>query len=253
MNMLFEGKVALVTGGAAGIGLATARAFAAAGAAVVVADINEEAARDAADQLVISGRRAIAVGCDVAEEAQVRHLVEVAVKTYGRLDAAFNNAGAQGPATDTADLESAEFDRTIAVNLRGVWACMKYELQQMRRQGHGTIVNCSSIGGLVGVPGRAAYHAAKHGILGLTKSAALEYAAQGIRINAVCPGIIDTPMVAGMLAGEPQVMNDMMRDVPIGRLGQADEIASSVLWLCSPASRFVIGHSLTVDGGYTTR
>jgi NAD(P)-dependent dehydrogenase (short-subunit alcohol dehydrogenase family) len=253
MSMLFEGKVALVTGGAAGIGLATVRAFAATGAAVVVADINEEAARDAADQLVISGRQAIAVGCDVAEEAQVRHLVEVAVKTYGRLDAAFNNAGAQGPATDTADLESAEFDRTIAVNLRGVWACMKYELQQMRRQGHGAIVNCSSIGGLVGVPGRAAYHAAKHGILGLTKSAALEYAARGIRINAVCPGIIDTPMVAGMLAGEPQVMNDMMRDVPMGRLGHAEEIASSVLWLCSPASHFVIGHSLAVDGGYTTR
>ena len=249
----FQGQVALVTGAASGMGLATARAFAKAGASVVLSDINEDALHAATHALTSSGHKAIGVACDVGDEVQVAALVEKAVSTFGRLDATFNNAGIQSPAVETADVTGDVFDRINRINLRGVWSCMKYELMSMRKQKGGAIVNCSSLGGLVGVPGRAAYHAAKHGVLGLTKSAALEYAASGIRINAVCPGIIDTPMVSGMLAGEEAVMREMMKDVPIGRLGRADEIADAVLWLCSPGSTFVIGHALCVDGGYTAR
>ena len=253
MNSSFENKVALVTGAASGMGLATAKAFAEAGAAVALGDVNEAGVRSAAEDLVAAGHRAIGIRCDVADEAEVAAMVEQTVSTFGRLDAAFNNAGIQSPAVETADVGGDVFDRINAINLRGVWSCMKYELLQMREQGSGAIVNCSSLGGLVGVPGRAAYHAAKHGVLGLTKSAALEYAARGIRINAVCPGIINTPMVAGILVGEEEVMKEMMKDVPIGRLGRAEEIAAAVLWLCGPGASFVIGHALAVDGGYTAR
>ena len=253
MNSSFENKVALVTGAASGMGLATAKAFAEAGAAVALADVNEAAVRSAAEDLMAAGHKAIGIRCNVADETEVAAMVEQTVSTFGRLDAAFNNAGIQSPAVETADVGGDVFDRINAINLRGVWSCMKYELLQMREQGSGAIVNCSSLGGLVGVPGRAAYHAAKHGVLGLTKSAALEYAARGIRINAVCPGIINTPMVADMLVGEEEVMKEMMKDVPIGRLGRAEEIAAAVLWLCSPGASFVIGHSLAVDGGYTAR
>src|SRR5436189_3167952 len=178
-------------------------------------------------------------------------MVAQAVSTFGRLDAAFNNAGIQSPALEMADVSGEEFDRVNGINLRGVWNCMKYELLQMREQGSGAIVNNSSIGGLVGIAGRGAYHASKHGMLGLTKSAALEYASRGIRINAVCPGIIETPMVAGMLATQADAMKELMKDVPIGRLGRSEEIAAAVLWLCSPGASFVIGHALAVDGGYT--
>ena len=162
-----------------------------------------------------------------------------------------NTAGVQPPAIETADASGEDFDRVNAINLRGVWYCMKYELRQMREQGSGAIVNCSSIGGLIGLPGRAMYHASKHGVIGLTKSAALEYASRGIRINAVCPGTIETPMVAEMLAKEPDAMREILRDQPIGRLGRPEEIASAVLWLCSPGASIVIGHALAVDGGYT--
>jgi NAD(P)-dependent dehydrogenase (short-subunit alcohol dehydrogenase family) len=253
MNLSFENKVALVTGAGSGIGLATAKGFAEAGASVVLADHREESVRAAAEDLVAGGHKALAIRCDVSDEPQVAAMVEQTVSTFGRLDAAFNNAGVQSLAVETADASGEEFDRVNAINLRGVWSCMKYELRQMRERGSGAIVNCSSIGGLIGIPGRATYHASKHGVIGLTKSAALEYASRGIRINAVCPGTIDTPMVADMLAKEPYAMKEIMRDQPIGRLGRAEEIAAAVLWLCSPGASFVIGHALVVDGGYTAR
>src|SRR2546426_3842176 len=251
MNISFENQVALVTGAGSGMGLATAKAFAQAGAAVVLADIDEQAVRSAAEELVSAGQKAMAVRCNVADEADVAAMIEQTVSTFGHLDAAYNNAGVQSPAIETADASGEEFDRVNAINLRGVWSCMKYELRQMRERGSGAIVNCSSIGGLIGIPGRATYHASKHGVIGLTKSAALEYASRGIRINAVCPGTIDTPMVTDMLAKEPDAMKEIMRDQPIGRLGRPDEIAAAVLWLCSPDASFVIGHTLVVDGGYT--
>ena len=253
MNLSFENKVILVTGAGSGMGLATARAFAEAGASVVLADIDENAVRSAAEALVAAGHQAIAVRCNVADEAEVAAMIERTVSTFGRLDAAFNNAGIQSLPVETADASGEEFDRVNAINLRGVWNCMKHELRQMREQGSGAIVNNSSIGGLIGIPGRAIYHASKHGVIGLTKSAALEYAARGIRINAICPGAIETPMVADMIIRERISQEDLLRDQPTGRLGRPEEIASAVLWLCSPGAGFVIGHSLAVDGGYTAR
>jgi len=247
----FTGKVALITGAAGGMGLATAQAFAEAGAAVALADFREDLAKAEAQKLAAAGHKVIAVRCDVANESQVKAMVEQTVSAFGRLDAAFNNAGIQSPAIETADASGEEFERVNAVNLRGVWNCMKYELLQMREQGSGAIVNNSSIGGLIGLPGRAIYHASKHGVIGLTRSAAMEYASRGIRINAICPGTIDTPMVQEMLAKEPEAMKEIMREQPIGRLGRPEEIASAVLWLCSPGATFIIGHALAVDGGFT--
>jgi NAD(P)-dependent dehydrogenase (short-subunit alcohol dehydrogenase family) len=247
----FRGQVALVTGASSGMGLATAQAFAAAGAAVVMADINQKALLTAHNELVSAGHQAIAVTCDVSDEAQVAAMIQRAIATFGRLDMAFNNAGIQVPPSDAADETAENFDRVNAVNLRGVWTCMKHELKQMRAQGSGAIVNCSSIGGLVGLPSRAAYHASKHGVIGLTRSAAMEYAPRGVRINAVCPGTIATPMVSDMLATQADAMKEIMREQPIGRLGRSEEIAAAVLWLCSPGASFVLGVALPVDGGFT--
>jgi len=247
----FKGQVALVTGAAKGMGLATARMFAESGASVVLADIDGDLAAREAERIAAEGGTAIGVACDVADEAQVAAMVDRAVAEYGRLDMAFNNAGIQVPPSDAADEPIEHFERVTAVNQRGVWACMKHELRVMREQGRGAIVNCSSLGGLVGLPQRAAYHGTKHAVLGMTKSAGVEYAPRGIRINAVCPGTIDTPMVADMLEGQADAMAEIMKQQSIGRLGRAEEVAAAVLWLCSPAASFVIGVGLPIDGGFT--
>jgi len=249
----FEGQVALVTGAASGMGLATARAFAQAGAAVTLADVSEDALRKASDEIKSGGGIAIGVLCDVADESQVAAMVQRTLTEFGRLDAAFNNAGIQVPSSEVADQSAEDYDLLNAINLRGVWACMKHELRQMRRQCSGAIVNCSSIGGLVGRAQLAAYHATKHGVIGLTRSAALECATQGIRVNAVCPGTIDTPMVSRMLDKGMLAMDDLLRDLPMKRLGKGEEIADAVLWLCSTGSTFVTGQALAVDGGFTVQ
>ena len=254
MNITFENKVALITGAASGLGLATAKAFAESGAAVVLADWNEKAVQAAAKELAERGFRTLAVRCDVSDDAQVEAMVEQTVATFGRLDAAFNNAGVQMVLAETADSPRDDYDRVMAINLRGVWSCMKFELQQMRQQGSGAIVNCSSLGGLVGGAERGIYHAAKHGVIGFTKSAALEYAGRGIRINAVCPGLIQTPMSDRMVAeGQGPALKAIENSIPMGRVGRPEEIADAVLWLCSSAASYVTGQSISVDGGFIMR
>jgi NAD(P)-dependent dehydrogenase (short-subunit alcohol dehydrogenase family) len=249
----FTGQVAFVTGAGSGMGLATARAFAEAGAAVTLADVDDDELETAERELRDAGHQVLAVRCDVADEDQVSAAVATTVAKFGSLDMAYNNAGIQAPMTDAADETAEVFDRVNAVNLRGIWASMKHELAQMRTQGSVAIVNCSSLGGLVGLPGRAAYHAGKHGVIGLTRSAALEYAPRGVRINAICPGTIATPMVTKMFDSGDLDRERAAADQPIGRLGTAEEIATAVLWLCSPGASFVIGVALPVDGGYTAR
>src|SRR5467141_2677747 len=254
MNISFEKKVALVTGAASGLGLATAKAFAESGASVVLADWNEKAMQAAVKDLADKGHKTLAVRCDVSDDAQVEAMVKQTVATYGRLDAAYNNAGVQNILAETADSPRDDYDRIMGINLRGVWSCMKFELQQMRKQGNGTIVNCSSLGGLVGSPERGIYHAAKHGVLGFTKSAALEYAAPGIRINAVCPGLIHMPMSDQMIAsGQADALKAMEKSIPMGRVGRPEEIANAVLWLCSDAASYITGQSISVDGGFIMR
>ena len=254
MNISFEGKVALVTGAVSGLGSATAKAFAEAGASVVLADWNEKEVKASAKELADKGYQTLAIPCDVSDDAQVEAMVKQTVATFGRLDAAYNNAGVQNVLAETADSPRDDYDRIMGINLRGVWSCMKFELQQMRAQGSGAIVNCSSIGGLIGGPRRGTYHAAKHGVIGFTKSAALEYATRGIRVNAVCPGMIQTPMSDKMIAeGQGEELEKMMRTyVPMQRLGRPEEIADAVLWLCSSAASYVTGQSISVDGGFVT-
>jgi NAD(P)-dependent dehydrogenase (short-subunit alcohol dehydrogenase family) len=249
----FTGKVALVTGAAAGMGAATARAFSEAGAAVAVIDRDAEAAERFAAELTAAGGLAAAIGCDVSDEQQVKNAVDTTVATFGRLDMAFNNAGIMLPPVGAAEESADTFNTIVSVNLYGVWASMKYELAQMRAQGSGSIVNCSSLGGLVGGNGRATYHATKHGVIGQTKSVALEYAPLGVRVNAVCPGTIDTPMVERMIAGGELDPQTSLAAIPMGRLGRADEIAASVLWLCSDAASYVTGVALPVDGAFTAQ
>lgn len=247
--MEMKGKTALVTGATSGIGKATARMFAEAGASVMLAGRRENLLKDVRDSLNREGYTTAYTVCDVTDEEQVKTVMEQTREVFGHLDYAYNNAGIMPDDIETAFLESSEWDRVINVNLRSVFLCMKYELQQMLRQGGEgyAIVNCSSIGGLIGLPGRAAYHASKHGLLGLTKCAALEYATRGIRINAVCPATIETPMVEKML--ETGAIKEVAE--PIGRFGRPEEVASTVLWLCSPASGFILGQGIAVDGGYT--
>src|SRR4051812_25149524 len=251
MNPSFENKVALVTGAGAGMGLATARAFAEAGAAVVLADFKEDTVKAAADKLIAAGHKALAVRCDVSDDGQVEAMVERTVAEFGRLDAAFNNAGVMAKIANTADSTREEWERVIGINLRGVWACMKYELRQMQKQGSGAIVNNASVGALGGNPGIGSYIASKHGVIGLTRTAALEYIKHGIRVNAVNPGLIDTQVGRDVFKGDERVYAEVAKSVPIGRAGRPEEIASVVLWLCSPAASYVVGQGLTVDGGMT--
>ena len=249
----FKGQVALVTGAAMGMGLATARAFAQSGASVVLADRDGERAAQEAARVIAEGGTAIGVVCDVSDETQVAALVERTVAEYGRLDMAFNNAGVMAKIAPTADATSEEFDRVMGINLRGVWSCMKYELQQMQRQGSGAIVNNASVGALTGNPGIGAYIASKHGVVGLTRTAGLENAKQGIRVNAVNPGTIDTQIARDVVGGNEQAFAELEKGAPIGRAGRPEEIASAVLWLCSPGASYVIGEALTVDGGLTVQ
>jgi NAD(P)-dependent dehydrogenase (short-subunit alcohol dehydrogenase family) len=249
----FSRKVALVTGGGAGVGAATARAFAEGGAAVAVLDSDAEAARALAEDLTARGHRVLGLACDVTDEAAVAAAVGRTVAEYGRLDMAFNNAGIMLPPVDSADETADAFDRIVAVNLRGVWASMKHELVQMREQRSGSIVNCSSLGGLVGGDGRATYHATKHGVIGQTKSVALQYGPLGVRVNAVCPGTIETPMVEQMTARGELDPHTVAANVALRRLGRPEEIAAAVLWLSSDAASYVTGVALPVDAGHTAQ
>ena len=249
MAGLTEGKVALVTGAGSGIGRATALVFAREGAKVVVSDIVVAGGQETVQQIEAAGGEAIFVKVDVSQAADVETLITQTVETYGRLDCAFNNAGIEGGMKLTIDCTKEEFDRTIAVNLTGVWLCMKYEVQQMLSQGGGAIVNTASAAGLVGFPSLPDYVASKHGVVGLTKTAALEYAKSGIRVNAVCPGVIQTPMVERGAQLSPGFDELALSMEPVGRFGQPAEVGEAVVWLCSDAASFVTGHPMVVDGG----
>lgn len=247
-----EGKVALVTGAASGLGLATAKAFAEAGATVAMADWDEQAVTAAAEQLKADGYQTLAIKCDVSDDQSVAAMVKQTVDTFGRLDYAYNNAGVQNELAESADQTLEDFEKVTNINYRGIWSCMKYELQYMREQGSGAIVNCSSIGGIRAGAQRGVYHGAKHGVIGLTTSAAVEYAGRGIRINSVSPGLFQTAMSDKMVAaGQQEALDGMLKMVPIGRVGRPEEIASAVLFLCSDAASMVVGHNLVVDGGFT--
>ncbi|MDI6858289.1 MAG: SDR family oxidoreductase [Dehalococcoidia bacterium] len=249
MAGMFEGKVALVTGASSGIGRAAAIAFAREGAKVVVSDVDASGGEDTVHMITDAGGDAYFVRADVSQPDQVENLISETVRKYGRLDFAFNNAGIEGEQAATADSSEANWDRVLSVNLKGAWLCMKNEIPQMLKQGKGAIVNMSSVAGLIGYRNIPAYVASKHGVIGLTKTAALEYATTGIRINVVCPGVIRTPMVERFAGGSPQGEAQLMEAEPIGRLGVPEEVAEAVIWLCSDAASFVLGHAMVIDGG----
>jgi NAD(P)-dependent dehydrogenase (short-subunit alcohol dehydrogenase family) len=250
-NGSYAGKVAFVTGAANGIGRATALAFAREGASVAVADISQRDNQETARAIEDLGGRALAVRCDVTQAGDVKAALDKTIEAFGGLDAAFNNAGSEQAITATADLTEEEWDRIVRVDLRSAFLCMKHEIPLMLRQGGGAIVNTSSGAGVTAVRGQAAYCAAKHGLIGLTKVAALDYAQSNIRINAVCPGIIETPMMQRFSGGTPEGRARVIAQEPVGRMGKPEEIAETVLWLCSDAAAFVIGHAMVVDGGQT--
>jgi NAD(P)-dependent dehydrogenase (short-subunit alcohol dehydrogenase family) len=248
MDQIFRDKVAIVTGGSFGIGRATALAFAERGAKVVVADCIED--REILEQIKMAGGEGIFAQCDVSKPAEVNEMVDRAFDTYGRLDYAFNNAGIEGSQGITTDCTEENWERTIGVNLKGIWLCMKYEIPLMLKQKRGAIVNCASIAGLVGFPGLPAYVASKHGVVGLTKTAALEYAKENIRVNAVCPGVIKTPMIDRFTGKDKAVEKQFVDKEPIGRMGEPQEVAEAVVWLCSDKASFVTGDAMAVDGGW---
>ena len=258
MPGILNGKVALVTGGASGIGRATALTFAREGAKLIVADMNEDGGQQTVHMITEQGGEAIFVQTDVTQATAVEALISKTVATYGRLDCAHNNAGISGAGIGgehralTAEYPDERWHQVIAINLTGVWLCMKYEIAQMLTHGGGTIVNTASAAGLVGLPYASAYVASKHGVVGLTKTAALEYAQQSIRVNCVCPGYIATPMTAPGMQ-DPERMARIMGSEPVGRVRQPEEVAEAVIWLCSDATSFVTGHTMTVDGGYVAQ
>ena len=249
MPNLVKDKVALVTGGGSGIGRASALTFAREGAKVVVSDVVVEAGKETVQLIKNADGEAVFIKTDVAQVSDVEALIAKAVEAYGRLDCAHNNAGIEGNSAKVADYDEADWDRVIAINLTGVWLCMKYEIPQMLQQGSGAIVNTSSVAGFLGFRTGSAYVASKHGVLGLTKTAALEYAKSGIRVNAVCPGAVDTPMMGRITDHRPHRAAKMAAGEPVGRMGTPQEIAEAVVWLCSDAASFVTGHPMTVDGG----
>jgi len=249
-----EGAVALVTGGAAGIGKAASLAFARAGAKVALCDLKVDRGEEVAHAIEREGGRAIFVRADVSRAAEVDAFVATTVQAFGSLDCAFNNAGIEGQLASTADCSEENFDRTIAINLKGLWLCLRREIQEMlRRGGRGAIVNMSSVAGLVGFENLPAYVASKHAVVGLTKTAALECAAKGIRVNAVCPGVIHTEMIDRVTGKNPTIEQQFVSMEPMGRMGTPDEIAQAAVWLCSPAASFVTGQALAIDGGLVAR
>jgi len=253
MENTFKGKVALVTGGSAGIGRATSTLFAKKGAKVVVADLDSDGGKKTVEIINNSGGDSTFVKTDVSKSTDVQSLVNKIVETYGRLDFGFNNAGIlfRGPEASAAQCPEEEWDRVISINLRGVWLCLKYELQQMLKQGGGAIVNTSSIAGLVALPDSAAYNASKHGVAGITKAAAIENAKAGIRVNCVCPAFIQTAMIGS--ADTDHLKNIIETNLPMGRTGEPEEVAEAVVWLCSDSASFITGHALPVDGGWVAR
>ena len=253
MTDMLKGKVALVTGGSSGIGRASALAFAREGAQVVVADVVVEGGEETVGLIKQAGGEALFVKADVSQAAEVEAMVNKAVETYGRLDCAFNNAGTEGAIAQTDEYTEENWERVIAINLKGVWLCMKHEIPQMLTHGSGAIVNTASALGLVGITKQPAYVASKHGVVGLTKTAALEYAKLGIRVNALCPGAINTPMLDRALSTQPQLAESVTSMEPVGRLGKPEEIAEAVVWLCSDAASFVTGHAMSVDGGWVAQ
>lgn len=253
MSTQMDGKVALVTGAGAGIGRACALALAKAGASLVVSDIEAQAGDETRDMIEKQGGAALFVQTDVADSDAVHALMETAVQRFGGLDCAVNNAGIEGRLAPTAECSEENWDRTIAVNLKGVWLCMREEIPRMLERGGGTIVNMASVAGLVGFEGLPAYCASKGGVVQLTRTAALEYATRGIRVNAICPGVIRTAMVERILGGDPEQEKAFTAMEPVGRMGRPEEIASAALWLCSEASSFVTGEAMAVDGGFMAR
>jgi NAD(P)-dependent dehydrogenase (short-subunit alcohol dehydrogenase family) len=249
MSKQFKGRVVLVTGAATGIGRISAVTFAREGAKVVIADVNQKGGEETLTIITKSGGEATFIRTDVSNAADVEKLIKKIVETYGRLDCAHNNAGIEGTGFLTGDYTEEEWDRVININLKGIWLCMRYEIPQMIEQRGGVIVNTSSAAGLKGFPYHSAYSASKHAVIGLSRTAALEYAKRGIRINVVCPGFIRVGLTEKTIASDPAIEGKYKALIPMGRFGEAEEVAEAVIWLCSDAASFVTGHTMLIDGG----